>query len=294
MRYSDMKKLFKKTVCGVLAIASSVASIGLFTACETNKPEVEIQLQFNGTKYTLDYTLYREVAPKTVAHFLALAENEYYNELCMHDYSSAKMIGGVYSYVEGGEDGGLVYKDYYATVKSEAFKNFSHSVWSDEEKTTPLYTVYGEFADNKFKVTNGALTQSLGSLSMYYNDLDTDAQVVVSRADGTGTSWKSYKYNCATSAFAISLDGTEKAASAKYCTFGKLDESSKDELNSLLAAIEAYISDNYGESGTESDFTKSESLHVNADDPIVEDGDYVSFNIPKQEIRINYVKVKKY
>ena len=56
----------------------------------------------------------------------------------------------MYSYVEGGEDGGLVYKDYYATVKADTFKNFSHSVWADEEQNTPLYTLYGEFSNNKF------------------------------------------------------------------------------------------------------------------------------------------------
>ena len=88
-----MNKIFKKTLCSALAITSAVASIGLFTACETSKPRVEIQLQFQNTKYTLDYTLYREVAPNTVAHFLALAENEYYNELCMHDYTAARMVG---------------------------------------------------------------------------------------------------------------------------------------------------------------------------------------------------------
>jgi hypothetical protein len=204
------------------------------------------------------------------------------------------MIGGTYSYEEGGENGGLVYKDYFGAVQSENFKNFSHSVWKDDQKQIPTYTLYGEFTNNKFKVTNGALQQTLGSLSMFYNTLDTGAQVYVARADGDGMSAKEYKYNCATSAFSISLDATVKAASAKYCTFATLNEDGKEELNALLDAIDAYIKDNYGESATESDFVQSESIHVDQKDPVVEDGDYATFKIPNKEIKIEFVKVKKY
>jgi cyclophilin family peptidyl-prolyl cis-trans isomerase len=289
-----MKKLLKKALCGALAITSAVASVGLFTACETKTPEVEMQLSFNGQKYTLEYTLYREVAPNTVAHFLALAENEYYNELCMHDYTAARMVGGVYSYVDGGENGGLVYKDYYATVKADTFKNFHHSVWADEEQTMPTYTLYGEFDSNNFKAVNNPLKQSLGALSTFYNEKDTEAKVVVNRADGEGISWKPYKYNSATSAFSISVDPTEKALAKVYCTFGELDADSKDEFNALLEAIDAYIVDNYGDSGTTSDFTERESILADEGDAYVEDGDYYLFNIPKEPIKINYVKVKKF
>lgn len=290
-----MAKLFKKTLCGVLAIAATVASVGLFSACETKKPEVEMQITFNGETYTLDYTLYREVAPATVSHFLALAENGYYDGLCIHDYAATKMIGGVYSYTQGAENGGLVYKDYYATVKADTFKNFSHSVWKDEEKTTPLYTLYGEFSNNKFSVKNGALKQTFGSLSMYYNEKDTEASVIVNRADGDGTSWKEYKYNSATSAFAISLDEAEKAVSSSYCTFAKLDEDSQEELKALLAAIETFMSENYGEDATVSDFVNQEEIAVDQDDAFVgEDDEELIFSVPNKEIQIKKVTVKKF
>ncbi len=290
-----MAKLFKKTLCGVLAIVATVSSVGLFSACETKKPEVEMQITFNGETYTLDYTLYREVAPATVAHFLALAENGYYDGLCVHDYTDTKMIGGVYSYVEGGENGGLVYKDYYATVKSDDFKNFSHSVWKDEEKQNPLYTLYGEFSNNKFAVKSGALKQTFGSLSMYYNTKDTEASVIVNRADGNGTSWKEYKYNSATSAFAVSIAEAENTASSNYCSFATLDEDSQETLKELLAAVEAYIADAYGEEGKVSDFVTKEDVPVDQDDVFVgENEEEVIFSIPNKEIQIKKVTVKKY
>jgi cyclophilin family peptidyl-prolyl cis-trans isomerase len=290
-----MAKFLKKTLCGVLALAATVSSVGLFTACETKKPEVEIQLEFDGTTYKLDYTLYREVAPSTVAHFLALAENGYYDGLCVHDYSTMSLKTGVYSYTEGGENGGLVYKNYYEIVKSDDFKNFSHSVWQDENKEVPLYTLYGEFSSNKFTVTNGALKQSFGSLAMYYNEKRTDARVAVNRADGDGVSWREYKYNSVTSAFTISLDTTEKAASAKYCTFAQLGEDGKEELEALVAAIQGYITSNYGSEASSANFVNPETVTVDTDDAFVgEEETDVEFKIPKKEIKIKKVKVKKY
>ena len=81
-------------------------------------------------------------------------------------------------------------------------RDSTQTVWDDEERTTPVNTVYGEFSDNGFQVTNGALKQTYGSLTMYYTPKNTyNGVVMTQRADGEGYDWKPYKYNSATSIF---------------------------------------------------------------------------------------------
>ena len=64
----------KKILSGILAL-TAFGCVATMTACETSRPEVQITLSFQGEEYELDYTLYRKIAPATVAHFLALADN---------------------------------------------------------------------------------------------------------------------------------------------------------------------------------------------------------------------------
>ena len=68
-----MKKTLKKITCGILAAVSVFGCAATLTACETSHPEVEMKVEFNGETYTLDYKLYRELAPQTVKHFLWFA-----------------------------------------------------------------------------------------------------------------------------------------------------------------------------------------------------------------------------
>jgi hypothetical protein len=94
-----MKKTMNKVLCGILAGVSVFGSAAMLGGCTTNHPEVEMQIAFDGKTYTLEYTLYRKFAPNTVAHFLQLAENGYYDGLCVHDYADNKLYS-VYNYVE--------------------------------------------------------------------------------------------------------------------------------------------------------------------------------------------------
>ncbi|MBQ8283647.1 MAG: peptidylprolyl isomerase [Clostridia bacterium] len=275
-----MKKILKKALCGVLAIAATVSSLGVFTSCTTDNPEVEIKISFDDETYTLNYKLYRKLAPSTVKHFLALAENNYYDGLCVHDFDKGdKMYTGGYDFVAGGDDGGLVYKNYYDVVKT--YKEFPHTVWTDESKSDPTYTLYGEFSDNGRVIESGALKQSFGALTMFYTEKNTEERVAILRGDGNGVSYKDYKYNSATSLFSISLASEEKTSKA-YCTFATLENA--DELKDLLAAIEEY-----------SDFVSAYSVEINSDDRYVGDhGVEVSYNVPTEAIIIKSVKVTKY
>lgn len=286
------RKTMKKIACLVLATASITACVGMMTGCETNHPEVEMQLEFNGKTYTLEYKLYRKIAPSTVNHFLWLAENGYYDGLCVHNYAAdSKMVTGGYTYSEDTEtDGGLTYKPYYETVKTFTKSKFPANVWKDSERTQATYTLFGEFEDNQFTVTNGDLNESFGSLSMYYYTKSTDAQVytVYQKSSRKGESrLVDYKYNSATSLFYISLLETEKDNTA-YCTFATLEKDSVAKLQSLQDAIEEYADAD--------DFTTSVSnIRVETDDPIMGEKKTTStFAIPKQPIVIKKVTVKKY
>ncbi len=288
-----MSKILKKTLCGLLAL-TAFGAVTSFTACETSEPEVEIEIEFNGETYTLEYTLYRKIAPSTVNHFIALAENGYYDGLCVHNYSGTRMYTGGYTYAEGGENGGLEYKDYYATVKADSFKNFKHTVWSDSAKEDPTYTLYGEFEKNNFVVTNGALRETFGSLTMYYTSKDSEDDVYAQRADGNGADWKTYQYNSATSLFYISISETEKS-NDNYCTFATLDEDSEEELKALRDAISAYWKSAYGSDAEESDFVTEVEISVDEDDAFVgEKEPTATYKVPNKEIRIKKVEVTKY
>ncbi|MBQ8319908.1 MAG: peptidylprolyl isomerase [Clostridia bacterium] len=291
-----MKKIFNKAVCGLLAGVSVFGSAVMLGGCTTNHPEVEMQIAFNGEKYTLEYTLYRKFAPNTVTHFLQLAEEGYYNELVVHDYSDDKLYTGGYKYdANKADDGGLVYQNYFDIVKG--YENYEHSVWADSAKNVPTYTLYGEFSANNVKMGSGSfLKQDFGSLTMFYTDKSSNDDVVtVEKIDGSGTDTKEYRYNSATSLFYIQL-GSSASASSKYCTFAKLKEGSVDTLEDLQDAIKAYIDSVYGEETTpEKAFAPDVSVAVDEDDPYVGDADYeATYNVPKQPIKINYVKVLKF
>jgi hypothetical protein len=204
------------------------------------------------------------------------------------------MYTGAYEY----EDGNLVYKDYYKTIsESKDFKNFPISVWMQQDKVAPMYTLKGEFKDNKFSVKSGSLKETFGSLTMYYEDISeyedvAQEDVYMLRADGEGVSKRDYQYNCATSMFYISLSATAKNNSG-YCTFATLKKDSESVLKNLQTAINDYIEATYN--GESAEFTESESVTVCTDD--VHLGDHAitdEFSVPKKPIVIKKVKVLKY
>lgn len=291
-----MKKTMNKVFCAVLAGVSVFGSAAMLGGCTTSRPEVQMQIAFNGKTYTMEYTLYRKFAPNTVTHFLQLAENGYYDGLCVHDYADNKLYTGGYTYDKTqSEDGGLVYKSYFDTVK--AYENYTHSVWADTEKKVPTYTLYGEFSSNNVKVKNGGfLKQEFGSLTMFYTDkTSNDDTIIVEKIDGSGTDSKEYRYNSATSLFYIQL-GKSTTANSKYCTFAKIADGSVDELEDLQAAIASYIEDTYGsESSAAASFAPSVEIAVDEDDPFVSDAAFVAtYSVPEEPIVINYVKVLKF
>ncbi len=280
-----MKKLLKKLTCLTMALTATCACAATFTACETNYPEVKLEIEFDGEVYELEYKLYRTVAPATVNHFIKLVENGYYDGVCVHDYDAweGQLFTGAYTYTAGADNGGLVYKNYYDIVKT--YENFPHTVWADEDQQTPTYTLYGEFSDNGFSVKNGITDSLFGSLSMYYtNKTTSEDKVSVKRNDGKGYSNKQYQYNSATSMFMIALSEEAKTSSA-YCTFATLAEDSVDTFKGLKDAIDAYGDD----------LTSVHTLEVDRDDMFVgEHALTATYLVPEVAIVIKKATVEKY
>ena len=297
-----MKKTLKKITCSVLAAVSVFGCAATLTACETTYPEVQMKIEFNGETYTLEYKLYRELAPQTVKHFLWLANDGYYNNLCVHDYSQndyLRMYTGAYSVAESEDDAdGLVYKKYYETIQnSKNFSSFPKSVWMEKEKLNPTYTVKGEFEDNNFRVESGDLKETFGSLTMYYYDISeeeaiAESDVYMIRADGKAPSKCDYKYNYTTSMFYISLSNTTVNNKA-YCTFAELQEDSKEKLENLQEALTDYIEEKHNDEVDS--FTESQSILIGEDDPyLASQSVRVNYRVPKSAIVIKSVKVTKF
>ena len=283
-----LKNKFKKILATTLAVTGVFACTASLTACETSNPKVEMQIEFNDETYDLEYTLYRKTAPATVKHFLALAENGYFDGLCVHDYTGEKMYTGGYKY----EDNNLVYQKYYDIVKD--YQNFPCSVWLDEEKANPTYTLYGEFYGNsEFKVESGAKKQEFGSLTMFYEDIDSDDRIIVERHNGEGIARYAYEDNSATSLFFISL-ADEAKSDSNYCTFATLNEKSVDKLKELRTAIEEYIESNYNDED-DAEFAPDTKIVVEENDPVLGEVEQeYEYSVPPSAIVIKKVEVKKF
>ncbi len=289
-----MNKTLKKWTCALLATVSALGCGATFTACETAHPKVEMTISFNGKTYNLEYKLYRRTAPATVEHFLFLAGNGYYDGLAVHNYTEAdRMYTGEYTVSETN----LTRKNYFETIATyENYAAFPHSVWEGKDKSSPTYTLKGEFNDNNdLTVGSGFLKESFGSLSMYYYTDEEAAKknvYYISESEAGETHKGKYQQNLATSAFFISLK-TSGGSNSGYCTFATLEKDSKAELEDLQEAIESYISKNYPDD--EDSFTETVSKEVFEHDPFLKEyKTVVEFNVPKEAIVVEKVKVKKY
>lgn len=307
-----MKKHSLRRVATIAtAAAICVGSAVMFAGCTSNNPEVTITYEFQGKEYSVDYTLSRLDAPTTVTHFLELADAGFYDGLCIHDYTSSALYSGGYKLV----DGELEEVDYFAEVKRlEQEKNvtFTQSVWKSD-KTTPLYTVYGEFEQNGNKPENARQNvHQQGALVMYYTDKGSfNYRVTTLRNDegknNNGDKYdtgKSYSYNSATSLFYTYTGYADTSLDEKYCVFGAASDYS-GQFQKLLDAINDYITEHDSdEAENEFSFTE-DKLVTNVNE--LEQGDdsdfddlrrgnlEVTYKTPVDEpIIIKSVKVNKY
>lgn len=249
-------KLVRKLIvaASVVCVAGSVAAA---SACniETDHPEVQITVEFNGASYDLNYTLYRNMYPNTVRHFLELAENGYYSDMLVHDYRSNDWITGGFKYsgqeyADAVETNGLV--DYLESHSAEQqYMDLFHAgkltttVYSNQtldgndnwvlSAENALPTLIGEFRNNiNQEIEQGARTASYGSLKMYYYTKSSTGKVYVTPTSDQNI-MADYKNNCATSLFAMQVSQSSALNADDYCVFGNLTNA--QTLTDLLNAV---------------------------------------------------------
>lgn len=318
MKFGKIKKLIACMALSTTVVCAAATATGC--SAETDHPEVSITYEFNGKKYVIEYTLYRNMYPNTVRHFLELTENGFYNNTVIHDMESNDWFGGAYSYdaekYSAQATSSDAMSDYYSFYDYETgtyiskeneydrlYKadKLSATVYSNIaykgqtqviDKQYKLPTLIGEFSDNQHKIDNGALTADYGCLKMYYSTRQTKKKVYVTPAGG-GIAYSDYSKNCATYVFGMQVGTTSTYVASQYCVFAKIKDDSK--LEKLVEAVQDYNDDKYGTSVSEHYFQPE--VDVDTLDKFDEEADAVkkeTFRSPKTAIVIKSVKIVKY
>lgn len=316
-----MSKKLKTTIL-TLALTAVVGASAAASACavKTSHPRAKITVSFNSVEYVLDYTLYRNMYPQTVQHFIELADNGFYNNMIVHNYNtSSDWFTGAYGYYadeyktayKGGSGALGDYlddevagnnickeKQYYdlaaagmltpTVYKKEVINDGKTTV----DKKDALATLIGEFSENNHKIENNALSASTGCLKMFYYDRSEDNQKVAMVNGFDQILTGDYNKNCATSVFSMQVGSSTSYSASKYCVFGKLTgDSDRDKLDDLLEAISDYIDDN----SLTGKFTTSVTATVDKLDTFSKEGSIETrFNMTVEPIIIKSVKISKY
>lgn len=315
----SFKRLKRAVFC--VAAAAAIGASAALAGCtiETSHPRAEITLEFNGTQYVIEYTLYRNMYPQTVRHFIELAEAGFYDNTIIHDYASNDWYGGGYTYDETAyadafENGAFddylndsrYYKedDYLSLFNSGALTPsvFYDGGYSYDEDGNMIlnaekayYTLIGEFSNNGHVIDNGQRGAEYGSLKMFYTEKvisdPADAHVFVETGGGqilTGD----YEYNSATSLFAIQVGTSSSLSVSRYATFGYLSgDDDSNTLDDLIAAVEDYIDDEYNDSD---EFVSTTSAEVDRIENIAEQATAVEYDVPNTAIVIRSVRITRY
>ena len=158
---------------------------------EVKNPIVTMEVQDFGT---IKLELYPEMAPQTVANFVALAQNGFYDGLKFHRIVDGFMI-------QGGDSNG----DGSGSPK---LSDLGIDVSGDDDRN---YSIKGEFLSNKY--TKNTLKHKEGVISM-------------ARADYTqqySSSLTTESYNSAGSQFFI-MTADNESLDGSYAAFGKVIE----------------------------------------------------------------------
>lgn len=311
----------KKIKCFLisLALAAVVALSAALSACtiKTKHPRARITIGFNGAAYEIEYTLYRNMYPQTVQHFIELADSGYYNGMIIHDYKSNDWFTGAYSY---NADDSLTYDAAYTNgtvreylekndkeaayynlfsagaLSASVYENLSYDANRNEivSAEDALPTLIGEFSKNDHNIEKNPITAGYGVLKMYYYDKgDTNQKVAIRNSFGQLLE-HDYRYNCATSVFAIQTGSSSSYTESNYCTFARLrNDKNKNRLDSLVTAISDYIEDITD--GTA--FTSSVSTTVDNLDRFASAGGQAidaTFTATRVPLVIKSVKITKY
>lgn len=317
-----MSKKLKLSIL-TLALTAVVGASAAASACtvKSSHPRAKITVSFDSREYVLDYTLYRNMYPQTVQHFIELADNGFYDNMIVHNYnSSSDWFTGAYAYDEEAyraayKNGSGALGDYldgdYLEEGEKTMEERYYELASDKKLTPTVFkkeilvdgksqvdvndalpTLIGEFSENNHKIENSALSAVTGCLKMFYYDKSDDKQKVAMVNGFDQILTGDYNKNCATSIFSMQVGSSTSYSASKYCVFGKLTgDGDRDKLDELLEDIAEYIDDN----GLTGKFTTSVSTTVDKLDKFSKlDGIETRFAMTSAPIVIKSVTISKY
>ncbi len=303
-----MANKFLKRAISCAAIVCVAGFSASFFGCST-RSTARIEIEFNEVSYVLEYELYKNMYPQTVKHFTELADSEFYNNTIIHNYTSTDWYGGGYSYNEAAD------VDYESDHKNtEYFENNSKEKEYDDlyraGKLTPtvflpgitadlcnfensVSTLIGEFENNNHVIEKGAPTTQKGALRMYYTEKTTTEKTYILTGQNQYLE-HDYRYNSATSLFAMQVNSSSTLSNKNYALFGVLkSDDDKETLNDLISAVKKYSENNY----TDSEFiTKVEGISINNYEEVstADKGADASYSVPDKPIIIRTIKITKY
>ena len=169
---------------------------------EIKNPIVTMEVEGYGT---IKLELYPEYAPNTVANFVTLAQNGFYNGTLFHRIVKDFMIqGGGYNLEEKTDEStGETTKE--RTTKSVTLANLGETGKSKDNS----YAIKGEMLSNGY---NNTLKHEEGVISMARADYTSQSLALADES-----------YNSATSQFFI-MTKTNSSLDGSYATFGKVIE----------------------------------------------------------------------
>ena len=311
----SIKKI--RRIIGAVALSGLCVIAPVLSGCNTDHPEAKITISFDSKEYVLEYKLYRNMYPQTVQHFIELADNGFYNDTIVHNYTTSTWYAGGYNYVAETKEGSeqLGYKDAfaereaafldyldanskekeYAELADPELGKITPTVYKDlidGDLSQPLNTLIGEFSNNQHKIDNGALKSSYGCLRMYYTDKKSfdgakNVRVYLDKQGSPKGVMGNYTYNSATSIFSIQQNSTASTDS-NFCIFGVLQND--QALRDLKSSISAYSS-----KVASSNFSMDVELYVdNYDEYVGANVNRVGYRITSEPIIIKSVKITKY
>ena len=298
---------------GMVAVSAAVSACNI----STKHPRAKITLSFNEVTYSIEYTLYRNMYPQTVQHFIELADEGFYNDMIVHNYNvSTDWFTGAYSYNGNGD---LSYETAYANgtlaeylennnkeakyyelfnggkLTSSVYKSLSYGTDGKEQvlSSDALPTLIGEFSQNDHNIKQGALSAKLGCLKMYYYDKGSTNQKVAIKNSSGQLMEHDYQYNSATSLFTMQVGSSSSYSANSYCVFAQLrNDKARDVLDDLLEAISDYTTD-----VTSSKFSTTVKTTVDNLDTFAEDGGKdieATFTMTSKPLIIKKVEITKY
>lgn len=212
-----------KNVIYILAICIILALIGVVIFGYYNEffnknknPIATIEVKDYGT---IKVELYPEIAPNTVANFIKLSNNGFYDELTFHRIVKDFMIQG------GDPLGNGTGSPVFSDIRNDVVKD------SDDDKA---YSIKGEFAyngyeKNKLKFEKGVLAMARSSYTSLSSSLTEES------------------YNSAGCQFFITTEDSTNL-NGLYCAFGKVIEGM--DVVSKIADAEIKVEENEDENSS--------------------------------------------